>query len=190
MDFVPTHDLFRLSILAKGININPEAYIDNVSIKESKNLIYNGDMEAQEKWANWSTPGVNEIVLDEGRNSFVTHVISGAGRTAGILQDKMEVLPGETYELSMDMKVGANFAMPMLNITKSLLYNKLADFENAAANLTTAEYGEWAHYSRTFTMPINYDPAKNVFRLSILAKAQAGNTPEFWVDNISIMKVL
>ncbi len=190
-DYDAAVNILRLSMIASN-SIGPaEAWIDNIELVEiaNSNLVSDGDMQFKQLWAPWGTPEINEKIFNGTVVSQVAHIrTNNLGAAGGISQDNLKVLPGHTYELSFDTKISSGYLMPYLNILRNVNYNKQSDISKTTITLLARDFGQWTHYSRTVTIPLDYDPVANILRLSLVARNKNA-LAEAWIDNVKLIEV-
>lgn len=191
-DYNAAVNSIRLSLIASNSAGEAEAWIDNVELVEitNTNLISDGEMQFKQLWLLWGAPALNEKIYDGTLRSQVAHIkTTDLGSSGGIRQDYVKALPGHTYELSFDIKMLGGYLMPYLNILKNANYNKQADISKTTITLLARDFAQWTHYSRTVTIPLDYDPVANVLRLSLIARNKNAAS-EAWIDNVKFIEVL
>lgn len=158
--------------------VGPAYYVNN-------NLVTDGSMYDPAVWMAWGAPTVNEKIVETTKQSRVSHVTSLANQANGLQKDMIVAQSGHNYELKFKAKVGSGTLVPRVNIRGNANYNKFLDFAGLNVTLSSADYGSWKEYKRTFRLPDDYDSNLNRIRLALLADGGATGA-EVWIDDVSI----
>lgn len=121
---------------------------------------------------NYGKPNSVARVLNAQEDGFYLQ-INSEGKNAGIQMRHIPVSAGKSYRLTFDYVLEKGLIYPRLGIR-----NSNADFERKQLKIRDLTFGQWATYTRDFTVPSSFN---GDFRIVISSQNAIWS-----VDNISI----